>query len=78
MKKAKIKINPEDLVTIKQASIALGKGYSRSSMLRRINTGEWQEGIHYIDDARMDSKLRNIKINLTAVQEQRSIPAGKR
>lgn len=78
MKRIKTTINPEDLVTINQATEKLGKGYSRSSILRRIDAGEWKEGIHYIDDALVNSKLRSIKINLAAVQEQRSIPAGQR
>lgn len=77
-RKLTIKINPEDLVTIPEAYARLGKGYSRSSILRRIDSGEWVEGHHFVDDAPKDSKLRNIKINLAAVQELRSVPAGQR
>ncbi|MBN3905853.1 MAG: hypothetical protein HWQ35_04480 [Nostoc sp. NMS1] len=45
-----LNIDPTQLVTIEQAHEKLGKGYSRSSILRRIKSGEWKEGIHWIDD----------------------------
>jgi hypothetical protein len=67
-----------ELVTIAEASDRLGEGYSRSSIFRRIRSGEWQEGIHWIDDRRQDSDRRIIKINLTAVNELRGIPAAFR
>jgi hypothetical protein len=76
--KTKITIKPEDLLTIAQTHQKLGKGFSRKSIMRRIESGDWAEGVHYIDDARSDSRLRSIKINITAVQEWRSTPAAKR
>lgn len=67
-----------ELVTIEEASAKLGRGFSRRSILRRIDSGEWQEGLHWIDDRRMGSTKRIIKINLTAVMELRSVPAAYR
>ena len=67
-----------ELVTIKEATDRLGDGYSRSSIFRRIRSGEWKEGEHWIDDRRQDSDRRIIKINLTAVNELRGIPAAFR
>ncbi|HIK15387.1 MAG TPA: hypothetical protein IGS53_08920 [Leptolyngbyaceae cyanobacterium M33_DOE_097] len=67
-----------ELVTIEQASIRLGKGFSRRSILRRIDDGEWEEGIHWIDDRRIGSAKRLIKINIAAVMELRGIPAAYR
>jgi hypothetical protein len=74
---AKLPANAE-LVPIEEASAKLGRGFSRRSILRRIDSGEWQEGIHWIDDRRMGSTKRIIKINLTAVMELRSVPAAYR
>jgi hypothetical protein len=68
----------DELVSIQEAIARLGKGYSRSSIFRRIRAGEWEEGVHYIDDRREESELRIIKINLTAVQELRATPAAFR
>lgn len=76
--KNKVTIKPEDLLTIAQTSEKLGKGFSRKSITRRIEAGDWVEGIHYIDDAPSYSKLRSIKINLPAVLEWRSTPAAQR
>jgi hypothetical protein len=67
-----------ELVTIEEASDRLGKGYSRRSIFRRIQSGDWQEGIHWIDDRQVGSSNRLIKINLTAVQLWRSTPAAFR
>ena len=66
------------LVTIPEATKQLGKGYSRRSIFRRIQSGEWQEGVHWIDDRPLNSSRRIIKINLTAVNELRGIPAAFR
>lgn len=78
-KKVKSKL-PQDaeLLTIEQASTRLGVGFSRRSIYRRITAGEWEEGIHWIDDRRPGSTKRMIKINLTAVMELRGIPAAYR
>lgn len=67
-----------ELLTIDEAAQRLGKGYSRRSIFRRIDSGEWTEGIHWIDDRRQDSDRRIIKINLTAVNELRGVPAAFR
>jgi len=79
VKKPKFKL-PDNakLVPLETASEQLGRGFSRRSILRRIDSGEWVEGIHWIDDRREGSTYRLIKINLTAIQEWRSIPAAKR
>jgi hypothetical protein len=66
------------IVTIEEAYKTLGKGYSRSSILRRIESSEWKEGIHWIDDRRVGALKRVIKINLAAVNQHRTVPAGKR
>lgn len=76
--KNKPTIKPEDLLTIAQTGEKLGKGFSRKSIMRRIDSGDWVEGIHFIDDARSNSKLRSIKINLPAVIEWRCTPADQR
>ncbi|MEM7581605.1 MAG: hypothetical protein ACFB02_16065 [Mastigocoleus sp.] len=67
-----------ELLTIKQASERLGKGFSRSSISRRIASGEWKEGIHWIDARRENSINRIIKINVTAVMNEFATPAAFR
>ena len=67
-----------ELLTIEQASNRLGKGFSRSSIIRRINSGEWQEGVHWIDARRGGSINRIIKINITAVLNEFVTPAAFR
>lgn len=67
-----------EYISLEEASDRLGKGYSRSSILRRIDSGEWQEGLHWIDDRRNGTAYRRIKINFAAVQQWRQIPAAKR
>jgi hypothetical protein len=61
-----------------EAAVILGKGYSYSTILRRIESGEWQEGIHWIDDSTLHSQKRAIKINLTAVHTFRATPKAFR
>lgn len=83
MTKAKPKQLPRipdnaELVTIAQATERLGKGYSRRSIFRRIRSGEWVEGLHWIDDRPRDSAKAIIKINLTAINELRATPAAFR
>ncbi|MBW4674725.1 MAG: hypothetical protein KME52_12045 [Desmonostoc geniculatum HA4340-LM1] len=73
-----LQIDPSQLVTIEEAHERLGRGYSRSSILRRIESGEWKEGVHWIDDRREGSSKRVIKINLQQVNQLRVVPAGKR
>ncbi|MDX2215252.1 MAG: hypothetical protein SFY66_18455 [Oculatellaceae cyanobacterium bins.114] len=83
MSKAKLKQLPRipdnaELVDINEASKRLGKGYSRRSIFRRIKSGEWVEGLHWIDDRARDSAKAIIKINLTAINELRAVPAAYR
>ena len=66
------------LVTLDKAAATLGRGYSRSSILRRIANKEWREGIEWLDDRRDGAAYRQIKINLTAVEEWRRKPAARR
>ncbi|MGA7932528.1 MAG: hypothetical protein WCA35_03020 [Kovacikia sp.] len=67
-----------EYLPIDKAAQALGEGYSRSSILRRIKDEEWAEGLHWIDDRRSGSAYRRIKINIAAVNEWRRLPAAKR
>ncbi len=78
MKNRQTNIDPSQLATIEEAHERLGKGYSRSSILRRIESGEWKEGFHWIDDRREGSLKRVVKINLEAVNRLRVVPAGRR
>lgn len=78
MPKPNPQFQPSDLVTLREAVEILGVGFSRSSIIRRIESGEWIEGIHWIDDRRQNALRRVIKVNLSEVQKYRSIPAGKR
>lgn len=71
-------ILPEDLLPIEDAVIKLGKGYSRRAIIRRIDSGEWKEGVHWVDDRRVGSKRRIIKINLNEVNKSRGLLAGER
>lgn len=67
-----------ELLTIEQASTRLGKGFSRSSIIRRIGSGEWQEGIHWVDARRGGAANRIVKINITAVLDTFATPAAFR
>jgi hypothetical protein len=49
-----------EYLPIDEAARALGEGYSRSSILRRIAAEEWIEGIHWINDRRNGSAYRRI------------------
>jgi hypothetical protein len=71
---------PQDveLLTIEEVSARLGKGFSRSSIIRRIDSLEWKEGIHWIDARREGSMNRIIKINITAVLDNFVTPAAFR
>lgn len=71
-------IPTEHLFSIDYVASRLGRGYSRRSQLRRIESGEWIEGVHWIDDRRKGSQRRVIKINIKAISELRSQLAGER
>lgn len=75
---SRTEVKPSDLITLKEAAEVLGVGFSRSSLIRRIESGEWIEGVHWIDDRRQGAMRRVIKINLSEVQKHRIIPAGER
>ncbi|WP_414624400.1 hypothetical protein [Calothrix sp. CCY 0018] len=73
------KLPPDaELLTIQEASKRLGKGFSRSSILRRIRSEQWKEGLHWVDARRNDSMNRLIKINITAVLNGFTTPAAFR
>ena len=67
-----------ELLTIEQASTRLGKGFSRSSIIRRISSGEWLEGVHWVDARRGGAANRIVKINITAVLDTFATPAAFR
>lgn len=78
MKSRNYKLANTELVSIEEAVSRLGKGYSRSSILRRINSGEWVEGTHWMDARRQGATYRIIKINLIAVRAELATPAAFR
>jgi len=67
-----------ELVTVDEASRRLGKGFSRRSIVRRIDRGEWIEGVEWVDDRHKGAINRQIRINLVAVQAWRQKPATER
>jgi len=67
-----------EYLPIDEAAKVPGEGYSRSSILRRIDAEEWIEGVHWIDDRRSGAAYRRIKINIAAVNKWRKMPAAKR
>lgn len=77
-RRKQIEIDPSQCVTVDEATGELGAGFSRSSIMRRITSGEWEEGIHWIDDRRAGTAKRLIKINLAEVNKLRAVPAGER
>jgi hypothetical protein len=76
--KQAIQITPDELVSISNAPEVFGKGWSRRSILRRIDSGEFREGVHWIDDAPRDCTIRRIKLVKSAIEAHLSIPAGAR
>jgi len=59
------KLPPDaELLSIPEAYEQLGKGYSRRSIFRRISSGEWIEGLHWIDDRPQNSARRIIARSL--------------
>lgn len=71
-------INEEDLITIKECHLRLGRGFSRSTILRRIASGEFEEGWHWVNLASRNSQNRNIRINMAAIREYIATPGGLR
>jgi hypothetical protein len=72
MPKIKPEISENNLIDINQASEKLGRGWSARSIYRKIDNGELEEGIHFIDDASPSSKKRIIKLIVSAIQELRA------
>lgn len=71
-------IKEENCVTLEEAYTALGRGYSPRNIIRRIDSGELVEGLHWINDGSKYSKKRIIKINLEAIRELRATPTHQR
>jgi hypothetical protein len=67
----KNRIKSDDLIDIKSAKDLFGKGWSTSSITRRINNGELKEGKHYINDASVNSKQRKIKLIISGIEKFR-------
>lgn len=79
MGKAQKTFSAEELITMELLSEKLGKGYSRSSILKRIDiTEEWKEGQHWVDVAPSGSKYRKIKLVLPAILKEVSTPIAMR
>ncbi|MFM2432901.1 MAG: hypothetical protein RLZZ511_4115 [Cyanobacteriota bacterium] len=76
--KKTITIQPGDLVAIVEAPSVFGAGWSRRSILRRIDSGEFKEGVHWIDEAPVGSRHRRIKLVKPEIEAHLSIPAGAR
>jgi hypothetical protein len=72
------KVEIQELVTVEEAYKILGRGFSRSAIYRRIDSGEWVEGKHWVDDRRVGGQRRIIKVNLTEIRKAREIAAGER
>lgn len=71
-------ISPADLVTIEDAAITLGKNFSKRSIRRLIQSGEWTEGVHWVNQARLGATKRRVKIVLPAALKYAGISAGFR
>lgn len=79
MTKSQRFFSAEELITMELLGEKLGKGYSRSSILKRIDvTGEWKEGQHWVDAAPSGSKYRKIKLVLPAILKEVSTPLAMR
>jgi hypothetical protein len=78
MSKKKILVNENELVTIEECHTKLGRGFSPRTILRRIESGEYKEGTHWVNVASVASKKRIIKINMAAIRELISTPSYER
>ena len=67
----RLKIKSDDLIDINSAKDLFGKGWSKSSILRRIDNHELIEGKHYINDASVNSKQRKIKLIISGIEKFR-------
>jgi hypothetical protein len=75
-KKITYEINSEDLVPLRKAVEKLG--YSTSTMKRRIESGDWVEGLHWVNDAAKNAKCRKILVNIKEVNKLRTVSASFR
>ncbi len=71
-------LSRSEILPIKEASERLGKKFSISTIRRKIDSGEWEEGKHWVNCASPNSKIRSIKINVTYVLNSYAIPAHLR
>lgn len=62
----------DNLIDINQAPEKFGRGWSVRSIYRKIDNGELEEGVHFIDDASPSSKKRIIKLIVSAIQLRRA------
>ena len=60
-------------LTLKEASKKLGRGFSTKSMRRRIKSGEWKLGKHYIDVSLETSRRAFYKVDVDYVLETLSL-----
>lgn len=68
----------DDLVPLKEAPSIFGDGWSRRSILRRIENNELKEGEHYINDAPPSSSRRKIKLIISGIEAWRGTLSYKR
>ena len=67
-----------DYINVEDASRLFGRGWSVSSVYRRIDSGELVEGKHYVNSARPNSQRRSIKLLRQAIEKYLLKPAAKR
>lgn len=75
-KKPICEINSNDLMPLREAVKELD--YSATTMYRRINSGDWVEGIHWVDDSVKNAKYKKILINIKEVNKLRTVSASFR
>jgi hypothetical protein len=75
-RKVAYEIDSKDLVPLRKAAKELE--YSAATMYRRINAGDWVEGLHWVDDAARNAKCKKILINIKEVNKLRTVSASFR
>jgi hypothetical protein len=68
----------ENLIDLADAPDFFGRGFSRRNILRRIDSGEFKEGLHFINTAPPGSLKAQIKLNKSAIEEYFSTPHAAR
>jgi hypothetical protein len=69
MPKVKLKagdIQESDLLTLEEVYIKLGKGYSPRTLRRKIQSGEYIQGVHYFRTGGVNGL---IKIHLPSIKQ---------